>query len=275
MGGVLPRLAVTTALSQHESQPDNAASPHQDSSYAVPLEPIAAVNQPSSSPKRSYPVSLGRAAWSNVEVVGEHAYAKAIKTALLANGAISIRGSDGEVEGVEVELVAEPDNPHDANAISVRWRGRVLGYLSREDALRYKQPIRRSIASGLLAATTARIWGYDDGAQLRARVTIALPEPELITPLNAAPTGVSTLLPWGSGIQVLKEENHFDMLSSHVPTDRRGLLLVSLHKAINTLKNGTQRPLVEVRTRRQTGWETQQRHFSTPAPAPRTHRGSR
>jgi hypothetical protein len=103
--------------------------------YAVPLEPIAAVNQPSSSPKRSYPVSLGRAAWSNVEVVGEHAYAKAIKTALLANGAISIRGSDGEVEGVEVELVAEPDNPHDANAISVRWRGRVLGYLSREDAL--------------------------------------------------------------------------------------------------------------------------------------------
>lgn len=241
----------------------------------MPLEPIAAVNQPSSSPKRSYPVSLGRAAWSNVEVVGEHAYAKAIKTALLANGAISIRGSDGEVEGVEVELVAEPDNPHDANAISVRWRGRVLGYLSREDALRYKQPIRRIIASGLLAATTARMWGYDDGAQFRARVTVALPEPELITPLNEAPTGVSTLLPWGSGIQVLKEENHFDMLSSHVPTDRRGLLLVSLHKAINTLKNGTQRPLVEVRTRRQTGWETQQRHFSTPAPAPRTHRGSR
>lgn len=86
-----------------------------------------------------------------------------------------------------MELVAEPDNPYDSNAISVRWRGRVLGYLSREDAPRYKQPIRRIIASGLLAATNARMWGYDDGAQFRARVTVALPEPELITPLNEPP----------------------------------------------------------------------------------------
>lgn len=223
------------------------APPQRDSSYAVPVEPIAAVNLRSSSPKSSYPVSLGRAEWPNVEVVGEHAYGKVIKAALRANGALSARRTEGEAEGVQVELVAEPDNPYDSNAISVRWSGCVIGYLSREDALRYKQPIRRVIASGLLAATTARIWGHDDGAQLRARVTIALPESELITPLNEAPTGVSTLLPWGSGIQVLKEENHFDILSSHVPTDGRGLLLVSLHKEIKTLKNGTQRPFVEVR----------------------------
>ncbi|MDQ0144654.1 HIRAN domain-containing protein [Pseudarthrobacter niigatensis] len=223
------------------------ASPQQVSSYVVPVEPNAAVNQPASSTKGSYLVSLGRAAWPNVEVVGEHAYGKAIKAALRANGALSARRTEGEAEGVGVELVAEPDNPHDANAISVRWRGRVLGYLSREDALRYKQPVRRIIASGLLAATTARIWGYDDGGQLRARVTVALPEPELIVPLNEAPAGLSTLLPWGSGIQVLKEENHFDILFSHVPTEGRGLLLVSLHKEINTLKNGTQRPFVEVR----------------------------
>ncbi|WP_324644984.1 HIRAN domain-containing protein [Pseudarthrobacter sp. LT1] len=223
------------------------APPHQDPSYAVPVEPSAAVNLAASSPRRSYPVSLGRAEWPNVEVVGEHAYGKAIKAALRANGSFSGRRTEGEAEGVQVELVAEPDNPYDSNAISVRWRGRVLGYLSREDAPRYKQPIRRIIASGLVAATTARMWGYDDGAQFRARVTVALPEPELITPLNEAPTGVTTLLPWGSGIQVLKEENHFDILSSHVPTDGQGLLLVSLHKEIKTLKNGTPRPFVEVR----------------------------
>ncbi|NUT71931.1 hypothetical protein HNO81_12260 [Pseudarthrobacter sp. C4D7] len=172
------------------------ASP-QDSSYAVPLEPIAAVNQPASSPKSSYPVSLGRTEWPNVEVVGEHAYGKAIKAALRASGALSARRTEGEAEGVQVELVAEPDNPYDSNAISVRWRGRVLGYLSREDALRYAQPIRRIIASGLLAATTARIWGYDDGAQLRARVTVALPEPELIVPLNEAPRGLEHALAVG------------------------------------------------------------------------------
>lgn len=59
--------------------------------------------------------------------------------------------------------------------------------------------------------------------------------------------GVTTLLPWGSAIQVLKEENHFDILFSYLPIDGRGLLLVSLHKEMNTLRNGTQRPFVGVR----------------------------
>lgn len=123
----------------------------------------------------------------------------------------------------------------------------VLGYFSREDALRYAQPVRRIIASGFVVAATVRIWAYDEGDRLRARVTVALPEPGLIAPLNEAPTGENTLLPWGSGIQVLKEENHFDVLFRHVPSDGVGLLLVSLHKEIYMLKNGTQRPFVEVR----------------------------
>jgi hypothetical protein len=35
--------------------------------------------------------------------------------------------------GDRVELVREPDNPHDPNAIRVEWRGRKLGYLPRRD----------------------------------------------------------------------------------------------------------------------------------------------
>jgi len=80
------------------------------------------------------------------------------------------------------------------NAISVRWRNQVLGYLSGEDAIRY-EPMRTIIASGLIAATTARIWAYDGGDRLQAQVTVALPEPGLIAPLNEAPTGVATLVP--------------------------------------------------------------------------------
>jgi hypothetical protein len=30
-------------------------------------------------------------------------------------------------------LVREPDNPHDANAMRVEWRGRKLGYLPRAE----------------------------------------------------------------------------------------------------------------------------------------------
>ncbi|MGO4586376.1 HIRAN domain-containing protein [Arthrobacter sp. 2RAF6] len=225
--------------------PANHAAPKQGAFEGQ--APMSPVTRPVSSNLGLYRVSLGRSEWPNIEVVGEHAYSKAIKAALRASKAPTALRSDSEAEGVQVELVAEPDNPYDMNAISVRWRNQVLGYLSREDAIRYAQPIRRIIASGFTAVTTARIWAYDGGDRLQARVTIALPEPELIAPLNEAPSGVTTLVPWGSAIQVLKEENHFDILFTHVPPEGVGLLLVSLHKAIRTLKNGAERALVEVR----------------------------
>jgi hypothetical protein len=209
--------------------------------------PTAPVTRPYSRSLGEYRVSLGRSEWPNVEVVGEHAYGKTIKAALRACKASTAVGSGSEVEGVQVELVAEPDNPYDMNAISVRWRNQVLGYLSREDAVRYAQPVRRIIASELTVATTARIWAFDSGDRLQARVTVALPEPELIAPLNGAPGGVTTLVPWGSAIRVLKEEDHFDILFKHVPPEGVGLLLVSLHKENRILKNGAERPFVEVR----------------------------
>ena len=34
-------------------------------------------------------------------------------------------------EGERLTLVREPDNPHDANAVRVEWRGQMLGYLPR------------------------------------------------------------------------------------------------------------------------------------------------
>ncbi|WP_427136022.1 HIRAN domain-containing protein [Pseudarthrobacter sp. S9] len=238
----VPGLAVPDV---HIEAPANHAAPRR-----AALEgqaPILPATPHVSSSGPLYLVSLGRSEWPNVEVVGEHAYSHAIRAALRASKAPIALRSDSETEGLQVELVAEPDNPYDMNAISVRWRNQVLGYLSREDAIRYAQPIRRIIASGYTAATIARIWAYDGGDRLQARVTVALPEPGLIAPLNEAPTGVTTLVPWGSAIQVLKEENHFDVLFNHVPPEGVGLLLVSLHKAIRILKNGVERPFVEVR----------------------------
>jgi hypothetical protein len=36
-------------------------------------------------------------------------------------------------EGERLGLVREPDNPHDANAVRIEWRGRMLGYLPRAE----------------------------------------------------------------------------------------------------------------------------------------------
>ena len=60
--------------------------------------------------------------------------------------------------GDALELSRESDNPHDANAIAVTWRGRKLGYVPRRDN-----------------ATLA--WGLDRGERLQARVSRLAPHP--------------------------------------------------------------------------------------------------
>jgi len=54
--------------------------------------------------------------------------------------------------GDPLELVREPANAHDANAVSVSWRGRKLGYVPRRE-------------------NAALAWGLDRGTPLRARIS--------------------------------------------------------------------------------------------------------
>ena len=54
--------------------------------------------------------------------------------------------------GDMLDLVREPDNPHDPNAVRVEWRGRRLGYVPRRQ-------------------NAAIAWGLQRGTPLRARVS--------------------------------------------------------------------------------------------------------
>ena len=60
--------------------------------------------------------------------------------------------------GDALELSREPDNPHDANAVRVHWRGWKLGYVPRRD-------------------NAALAWGLDRGEPLRARISRLEPHP--------------------------------------------------------------------------------------------------
>jgi len=60
--------------------------------------------------------------------------------------------------GDPLELAREPGNAHDANAVRVLWRGRMLGYVPRRE-------------NGALA------WGLDRGAPLRARISALADHP--------------------------------------------------------------------------------------------------
>ena len=54
--------------------------------------------------------------------------------------------------GDALVLAREPDNPHDASAVRVEWRGRMLGYVPR-------------------AANDALAWAMDRGEPVSARVS--------------------------------------------------------------------------------------------------------
>jgi hypothetical protein len=56
--------------------------------------------------------------------------------------------------GDRLELVREPDNPYDPNAVRIEWQGRTLGYLPRRD----NQAVARQLDRGAaLAASVARL----------------------------------------------------------------------------------------------------------------------
>jgi HIRAN domain len=60
--------------------------------------------------------------------------------------------------GDRLELVREPANPHDSNAVRVEWRGRMLGYVPR-------------------AENAALAWAMDRGEAVSARISVLRAHP--------------------------------------------------------------------------------------------------
>ena len=70
----------------------------------------------------------------DLEVVGEASYQDNLWR-IVGGG----HSPDGRVrEDILAVLAAEPDNPYDANAVTVWIQGLKVGYLSREDPRRYR-----------------------------------------------------------------------------------------------------------------------------------------
>jgi HIRAN domain len=60
--------------------------------------------------------------------------------------------------GDRLELARDPDNAHDANAVRVLWRGRLLGYVPRRE-------------------NAALAWALERGTPLRARISLLAEHP--------------------------------------------------------------------------------------------------
>ena len=87
------------------------------------------------------------------EVVGESFYQDAF---VRLCGPKTEQGCDLEFVA---QLVPDPANPYDENAVAVVIRGEKVGHLSRDDALAYRLALARTGMNGALLTCTANVTG--------------------------------------------------------------------------------------------------------------------
>lgn len=135
-------------------------------------------------------------------------------------------------------LVPEPDNPFDPRTVSVRVGENKVAHLSSEDAHRYWHPLSRVIASGYTPVVPlhleAELLRQDGVAEVDARAVIDIAPPDLLFPLNTAPAQAA-VLPQGSSIKVLDEQDFAEYLHSIVPASGEGRVILTLE--VNKVRN--------------------------------------
>jgi hypothetical protein len=107
-----------------------------------------------------------------VRTVGVSHYQGALRRIAGAAGAGPVRRE------VDAALVPEPTNPHDPNAVRVEIDGELVGYLSREDAVRYGPAVQRLREHGRLLVSSAVISGRGEGSETpNLGLFLSLPSP--------------------------------------------------------------------------------------------------
>ncbi|WP_156759578.1 HIRAN domain-containing protein [Microbacterium karelineae] len=199
-------------------------------------------------PQMSYEL-MGSDGWPSVEVAGEFARIDALWRAIGRRPRVD---EEIELESVAAELLPEPTNKYDSNAVMVLINGEHVGYLERENAADYHEPLAQLVAAGVAPVTRARVWTtqretWDTGkVKGHARITLALNPPGMLAPTNNPPESPYSLLPWGRAVQVSGEENHLDVIGEYLASSE-SLAIGTLVEERTTPARAEPKAYVEVR----------------------------
>ncbi|GID64710.1 hypothetical protein Acy02nite_25910 [Actinoplanes cyaneus] len=184
----------------------------------------------------------GQRGWAAAEVAGESHYRAAIRALFGAR-----IPPDGTELTVAAQLLPEPQNRHDRDAVGV-WVGSAqVGHLPREAAKRYAPALSALVAHGWTPQVGARVWGSEAGpGEFTGSVRLDLAEPHLIIPANQPPPQEHRLLPPGGAIQVTGEHHHLDALAAWLRPEGECWVHATLHE-ITEQPARSARAVVEVR----------------------------
>lgn len=94
-------------------------------------------------------------------------------------GIVERHGRNGRTVTIDALLIPEDANPHDANAIRVEIDGALIGYLSRDNARRYRADLGAAGSAGATVRCKARIvGGFETSGGERAHFGVRLDLPE-------------------------------------------------------------------------------------------------
>jgi hypothetical protein len=178
------------------------------------------------------------------EVVGESNYFAAIR-ALFPNQ------SPGEIF-VDVQLVHDPRNRFDSNAVEVRAASGVVGFLPKEVAAVYSPILSQLQSKSQVLETDARVYGWidndwDTGKPIfKGSVSVTLPPPHMLFSVNSNPPPPCLLLPFGGATQVTGEEKFMESLTPFQNSNGEAWVYVTLHESIVESAR-TSKSFVEVR----------------------------
>lgn len=175
--------------------------------------------------------------YGNVEVKGTEHRQDAILSLLPRQ-----RLREGADLDTTAQLVPEPTNPYDSNAVGCWVDGRLIGYLPREVAARYHSALAQFVRSGRVPTTNAHVWArefddydydYDTGRQTKQRkyytsARVCLAEPELLGPINLAPPRPRAELPDGGAAKVTGTQEHLQHLLAVLGNRSRAWAYASL-----------------------------------------------
>ncbi|MEE6260970.1 HIRAN domain-containing protein [Plantactinospora sonchi] len=187
-----------------------------------------------------------------MEIVGESHYYPHIRR-LLGTGALT---RDSREVMTVAQLVPEPRNRFDPNAIGVYVGGGQVGHLPREQAVRYSPVLLRLVDEGWTPQVAARVYGYEhddwEDESLNPRqvfvgsVRVALAEPHMVVPATLPPSERHAVLPTGRKVQVTGEEKHINDLVPLLGQHGETWVHATLHELVEQ-KARSSRTVAEVR----------------------------
>lgn len=169
------------------------------------------------------------AAWgpntSRLEVAGESYYGTSYRKIFQG---IRIDDYSGAELHLLATLIADPANPYDRNAVAVFLKGLHAGYLAADDAKQYSQSLLDLQSNGRNLEVEARAWCSTANGHTSARTSLKMPPPNGIAPRNPLPSEPNVVLPTGSVIQVVKENEYMEALVPLLEDDAETFLAATL-----------------------------------------------